>query len=126
MASLESTEGEVIQMTAAINVGANISQARELAGLSQRALSRATGISQASLSRMESGALAPKMNEILSLAWATGSTVAEISGRSAVRDRVACAARATDNADMAAMRRELTHYLELDAYLEDQAIPQPA
>ncbi|WP_052109683.1 helix-turn-helix domain-containing protein [Knoellia sinensis] len=113
-------------MTAASRVGTNISRARELAGLSQRALSRATGISQSGLSRMESGTLAPKMNEILALAWATGSTVAEITGRSAVRDRVECAARATDDADMAAMRRELTHYLELDAYLEDQAIPQPA
>ena len=123
---MESTRGEVIQMTVANHMGANISQARELAGLSQRALSRATGISQTGLSRMESGALTPKMNEILSLAWATGSTVAEITGRSAVRDRVECAARATDGSDMAAMRRELTHYLELDAYLEDQAIPQPA
>ena len=65
------------------------------------------------------------MNEIIALAQALGSSVAE-PGHSSVRDRIQCIARATDTASMHEMRRELTHYLELDAYLDDQGIPQPA
>jgi predicted transcriptional regulator len=116
----------MIQMTAMPTVGERIAQMRKAADISQRTLQRKTGISQASLSRIESGERAPKMNEVASLAWALGSSVAELTGHSAVRDRVDCVARASDNASMDDMRRELTHYLELDAYLEDQGIAQPA
>jgi hypothetical protein len=64
------------------------------------------------------------MNEVLALAWALGCTVSELTGLSVVRDRLECVARATDDASMKTMRRELSHYLELDAYLEDQGIAQ--
>ncbi|GIH68981.1 hypothetical protein Mth01_12340 [Sphaerimonospora thailandensis] len=57
------------------------------------------------------------------IAWATGHTVAELSGGSAVAERVQSAARATHGADMQQMREVLLHYLELDAYLDDQGIP---
>ena len=66
------------------------------------------------------------MNEIIGSPGPSGPAVAELTGHSAVRDRIECIARATDNASMVEMRRELTHYLELDAYLDDQGIPQHA
>ncbi|MFC7490675.1 MULTISPECIES: helix-turn-helix domain-containing protein [unclassified Knoellia] len=103
-----------------------IRRAREAAGISQRALEEQTGINQATLSRIESGARPAKMNEILSLSWALGCTVAELTGRSNVRERVECAARAGDAGSMEGVINELTFYLELAAYLEDQGIPRPA
>ena len=113
-------------MTASPTIGARIAQARSASGLAQRDLERETGISQTTLCRIENGTREPKMNEVLAIAWATGSTISELTGHSPVRDRVQCAARASDEASMDTIRRELTHYLELDAYLEAQAIPQPA
>ena len=113
-------------MTATMSVGARVARARLAADISQDLLEAKTGISQATLSRIESGKRQAKMNEIVALAQALGSSVAELTGHSSVRDRIECIARATDNASMNEMRRELTHYLELDAYLDDQGIPQPA
>jgi hypothetical protein len=65
------------------------------------------------------------MPELLSIAWATGTPVAELTGLGSVADRVQCAARATNASAMDEMRETLLHFLELDAYLEDQAIPAP-
>lgn len=112
-------------MTAMLTVGQRVRRAREAADIAQRDLLARTGITQTTLSRIESGKREAKMNEIVSLAWVLGSSVAELTGHSDVRDRVECIARATDDANMDDIRRELTHYLELDAYLEDQGIPQP-
>ena len=100
--------------------------AREAARLSQRQLADETGIAQATLSRIEKGTRPVKVNELVALAWALGCTVSELAGESLVRERVECAARASDSGSMVAMQRELTHYLELDAHLEEQGIPQPA
>ena len=122
---IESHQGELIQVSFPTTTAARITETREAAHLSQRNLSRKTGIGQATLSRIEQGTRAAKMNEVLSLAWALGCTVSELTGHSAVRERVECVARASDSASMEAMQRELTHYMELDAYLEDQGIPQP-
>jgi hypothetical protein len=36
---------------------------------------------------------------------------------------VQCAARSTNGSGMAGMRAALLHFLELDDYLDDQAIP---
>lgn len=95
---------------------------RELAGLGQRELAEQTGIPQTTLSRIENGTRQAKANELLSLAWALGTTVAELIGQSPVRDRARFAARAEEGAGMDAMRAELLFYLELDAYLENQGI----
>jgi transcriptional regulator with XRE-family HTH domain len=94
--------------------------------MSQRALAQETGISQPTLSRVITGDRAAKAPEILAIAWATGTTVAELTGTGRVADRAQCAARATNGAGMEEMREALLHFLELDAYLEDQAIPSPA
>jgi transcriptional regulator with XRE-family HTH domain len=105
------------------DVGVRIERARRAAGLSQRALADMTGISQPTLSRVISGQRTAKMPELMAIAWATGVTVAELAGTGTVADRVECAARATNHADMDGMRQELLHFLELDDYLSDQAIP---
>ena len=105
-----------------VNVGALIERARESAGLSQRGLADATGISQSTLSRIISGDRAAKLPEIVAIAWATGSTVAQLTGASTVADRVECAARATNGSGMEDMRQALLHCLELDDYLDEQAI----
>lgn len=106
-----------------MTVGDRIERAREAAGLSQRALAHETGISQPTLSRIISGDRVAKMPEVVAIAWATGTTVAELTGAGGVADRAQCAARATNGAGMDGMRATLLHFLELDAYLEDQAIP---
>ena len=111
---------------AATTVGDRIKRARAAWDRSQRDLTAETGISQTMLSHIESGKRAPKMNEVLSLSWALGYTVAELTGHSPVRERVECAARAGEGAAMTAMAEELTHFLELDAYLDEQDVPQPA
>lgn len=104
-------------------VGALIERARLAAGLSQRALAEASGISQPTLSRIIAGDRAVKMPEVVAIAWATGHTVAQLTGAGTVADRVQCAARATNNSGMERMREALLHFLELDDYLNDQAIP---
>jgi transcriptional regulator with XRE-family HTH domain len=102
--------------------GALIEHARVAAGLSQRALADATGISQPTLSRIISDDRTAKMPEVVAIAWATGYTVAQLTGARTVADRAQCAARATNGSGMDRMREALLHFLELDDYLNDQAI----
>jgi len=109
-----------------MTVGERIERAVDAAGLSQRALAAETGISQPTLSRIISGERAAKVPELATIAWATGTTVAELTGTGSVADRVRCAGRATNGAGMEEMRSALLHFMELDAYLDDQAIPIPA
>ncbi|MCT1803965.1 helix-turn-helix domain-containing protein [Kocuria carniphila] len=101
---------------------AAIESAREAAGLSQRALADRVGLSQATLNRILSGERAVKMTEVIMIADATGCTVAQLAG-SGVAGRVQCAARATNGSNMDSMRQRLLHFMELDAYLDDYAIP---
>lgn len=110
----------------ATNPGTLIERARAAAGLSQRALADVTGISQPTLSRIISGDRVAKMPEVVLIAQATGHTVAQLTGTGTVADRVQCAARATNHSAMEDMRKALLHFLELDAYLDDQAIPAAA
>lgn len=63
------------------------------------------------------------MPEVVAIAWATGHTVAQLTGTSTVADRVECAARATCDSGMDRMREALLNFLELNDYLDDQAIP---
>jgi len=106
-----------------VNVGNLIERARLSAGLSQRALADAAGISQPTLSRIIAGDRVAKLPEIVSIAWATGHTVAQLTGASTVADRVQCAARSTNGCGMEDVRKALLHFLELDDYLDEQAIP---
>lgn len=108
---------------AATDVGTRVEKARSAAGLSQRQLADITGISQPTLSRIISGDRTAKMPELIAIARATGVLVTELTGPATVAERALCAARATGGADMDGMREEILHFLELDAYLADQAIP---
>lgn len=63
------------------------------------------------------------MPEIIAIANATGYTIAQLTGLSTVADRVQCAARATNAADMTEMRQALLRFAELNDYLDDQAVP---
>ena len=103
-------------------MGAAIASACEAAGLCQRALGDRTGISQSTLSRILSGKRSAKMTEIILMAEATGCTVAQLSGNS-VTERIQYAARTTNGSTMERMRQRLLHFIELDAYLDYQAIP---
>lgn len=105
------------------DVGALIERARAAAGLSQRVLADMTGISQPTLSRIISGDRLAKIPEIVAIAWATGHTVAQLTGAETVAGRVQCVARATNDCGMEGMRQALLHFLELDDYLDEQAIP---
>lgn len=107
----------------ATNIATRIDNARTAANLSQRGLAEAAGISQPTLSRIISGDREPKMPEIVTIAWATGHTVAQITGTSTVADRVQCAARATNDSGMEQMHQALLGFLELNDYLDDQGIP---
>ena len=109
-------------MTAA-DIGVLIGRALATANLSQRALAEATGLSQPTLSRIISGERAAKLPEIVAIAWVTGHTVAQLTGAGTVADRAQCAARATNGSSMEGMRRTLLHFLELNDYLDEQAIP---
>ena len=123
MSYTESREEKVIQMGSAI--AERLTAARERVDIGQRELARTTGIPQATLSRIEAGRREVKANELLSLAWALGCTVTELTGSSAVRARMRFAARATEGADMAAMKAALTYCLELDAYLDEYGVTAP-
>lgn len=102
-----------------------ITEALTATGLSQRDLASRTGISQSTLSRILSGQRTAKMTEILQIAEATGFTVGQLAGNPTTSGRVLCAARSTNGAGMEQMRQRLTHFMELDVFLDDQAIPAP-
>ncbi|AYY15549.1 XRE family transcriptional regulator [Actinobacteria bacterium YIM 96077] len=105
------------------DIGVLIERARAAAGLSQRALADVTGISQSTLSRIISGDRAAKMPEIVLIAQATGHTIAQLTGTRTVAGRAQCAARATNGSSMDGMREALLDFLELNDYLDDQAVP---
>jgi transcriptional regulator with XRE-family HTH domain len=102
----------------AVDIGHRIAERRSEAGLSQRDLENLTGISQSTLYRIESGSRAARMDDVISIAWALGCPVEAILDENPVRDRVLVASRAnTSTADAAAVKRKLTQFLEMDAYL---------
>jgi transcriptional regulator with XRE-family HTH domain len=102
----------------AVDVGRRIAERRVEAGLSQRDLENLTGISQSTLHRIESGTRTARMDDVISIAWALGCPVEAILDEYPVRDRVLVASRAnTSTADAAAVKKKLTQFLEMDAYL---------
>lgn len=103
------------------DVSARVYQALTTARLTQRDAAAATGMSQATLSRIASGERAPKLTELVLIAEATGVPLGHLTGNS-VGARAQFAARATNGSSMDQLRDSLVMYLELDAYLTDQAI----
>lgn len=103
-------------------VGAAINDALNALKMSQRELARLTGMPQARLSRIISGAIPPSAPELLVISEQTGVPFARLSGVSQVRERVQYAARSTENSDMSQMRDTVLGYLELNDYLDEYAI----
>ncbi len=101
--------------------GNRIKDALGAAGFTQGDLAQASGISRPTLTRIISGDRAPKMPEVAAIAWATGATVTELMESERLFERVritACASRPP----MMGAHKELLSFLQLDTYLEDQAI----
>ena len=67
----------------------------------------------------------PSFLMVVAIGWATGHTVAQLTGAGTVADRAQCAARPTNDSGTDDMCQALLHFLELDDYLNDQAIPPP-
>lgn len=103
------------------DVSARVREAMTAARLTQRDTAAITGISQATLSRIVSGERAAKLPELILIAEATGVPLRHLTGNS-VQARAQFAARGTNGSSMEQMRNALVMYLELDAYLTDQAI----
>lgn len=106
------------RLAGAQEISGRIDAARAAAG---RGLAKKAGISQPTLSRIIAGDRAAKMPEIVALAWATGHTVAQLTG--SVAKRIQFAERAASGPAMEQMRQTLQRYLELDEYLEDYSTP---
>lgn len=104
-------------------IGQLIDRALTTSGLSQRALSDRTGIPQASISRIINDARQAKTTEIMLIADATGHTYQQLTGGGTSESQVQWAARATGGAGMDDMKRAILHFMDLDDYLADQAIP---
>jgi len=93
-------------------------------GRSQDAIALASGLSQPTYSRVESGDRALRGAEAVRVADALGVRVGALLGAPEVEARAVCAARTSgDVSDMATMRAKLNAYLELAAYLDGQGIP---
>lgn len=103
-------------------VGAALASSRT----SQRALSDQTGIPQATISRIINGTRQAKTTELMLIAQATGHTYAQLTGEGTTEDHVSWAARSTDGSGMADMKKAVMHFMDLDLYLADQAIPPTA
>lgn len=99
-----------------------ISRALEQSGLSQRKVGEASGISQATISRIISGGRTPTVPEILSLSRALGVPFSSLADLEQASDRALFAARASGDSDMTEMREVLKSYLNMNAFLDDQAI----
>ncbi|NMF32500.1 helix-turn-helix transcriptional regulator [Corynebacterium ammoniagenes] len=104
-------------------VASQIAYALVRANMSQRRLADETEISQSTLSRIISGERAVTMPELILIARATGTTVAQLAGTSSVSQRVQYAARSTNASSMESMRHKLLHFVELNDYLDDHGIP---
>ncbi|ALL79363.1 hypothetical protein AD006_29200 (plasmid) [Pseudonocardia sp. EC080610-09] len=98
-----------------------VESALQAAGMSQREVAEISGLSQAMISRIVSGQRVAKVPELIVIALATGTPPEWLLGSSAVAERAESAARSTGSGSDA-MRNRLLHFLELDAYLDDQAV----
>lgn len=105
-----------------VAIGVRVRAARERLGVKQQPFSATVGLSQSSLSRLETGQLPPESftSEVLSrLAGALGRSMNYLLAGSPVRDRVRLAARGDDGEDIASRCERLLDLLEVDADLDE-------
>ncbi|GAA1470944.1 helix-turn-helix transcriptional regulator [Corynebacterium felinum] len=105
------------------NLSYTIHNACRASKISPRELAERTGISQAIVEGILNGTRTIKMPEIILIAEATGCTVAQLTGNS-VANRVHCVSQSPNDSCMQEIKQQLIYFLELDAYLDDQAIPE--
>lgn len=105
-------------------VGSRVALRRMAAGLSQRDLEAKTGISQSTLNRIERDTREAKMDELVAIAWATGTTYGDLVGDMEVSDRLRFAGRVGSEDAFAAMKSQAAFFFELDDYLDQFAVPR--
>jgi len=110
-----------------VGLGERIRRARERVGLNQRQLATLTGISQPTISRVESGGRSTlAVTELHRIAMATGTTVTALTGDTDGEARILTAARiaATGDPDAASTAASAAaELLELDAILDALSLP---
>lgn len=102
-------------------IGSYVEAALEHAAITQRQLAGQTGIAQSTISRIVRGNRQPTVPELIKISESTGYSLTQLTG-TGVSQRLQTAARSVDGASMTQMRERLEFMLELDAFLDDQAI----
>lgn len=102
-------------------IGQRIREVRQSQGCSARELARMLEgtISQAGLSRIESGKKIPDAGQLLALSWALAVPMEDFLDETPLRDRVEWAARSDRGIDMTAAKEELLPYLRLRIRLDE-------
>ncbi|WP_438353916.1 helix-turn-helix domain-containing protein [Microbacterium sp. CJ88] len=100
-------------------IGGRIQRLRDDIGLSQADASARSPISQATWSRIESGAKEPHLGEVAGIAAALGCFVSTVLGQGETLDQLQTAARTTGSpaADADSVVEELGFFLEAKAQL---------
>jgi len=110
-----------------VELGGRIRRARERVGLNQRQLAALTGISQPTISRVESGERSTlAVTELHRIAVATGTTVTALTRETDQADRILAAARIAATGDPGAVSvaaSAAAELLELDAVLDGLSLP---
>lgn len=107
-----------MQKTSITNTTQLIEQAMTHADMSQRKLAQATGIPQATLSRILSGKREMKMPEAISIASALGYTTGYLLG-SELSSRVEYAARYEKHTQTELLKQRLLSLMEIDDFLTE-------
>lgn len=96
-----------------ILVNQNIQKEREALKISGRELAKLSGLSQATISRIESGERKPKQTELRLIADACGISLHRLLGDSSVHEELRCAGR-TDNEEVAnQMFNTMAYYFDV-------------
>ena len=108
-----------------MTIGKRVRIFRTNLGLTQPIAANHAGISQAAWSRIETEQKTPTAGEVLGISWALGVPIDTIRGKSAIRDRIRFAARATstiadaDQDAAEAIKEEVIFLAEFAAELTD-------
>jgi len=98
---------------------------REQLGLTQEQAAERAGMSQASWSRLESGAKKPTVGDVLGMSWALGVPFDTMRGTGEIRSRLLFAARTVDETpidqaeELDFAKEELMYLMEFAAELEE-------
>lgn len=100
-------------------IAERITRLRNDIGLDQRTAAAASGLSQSTWSRIESGTKQPSMAEVVGVAHAVGALVSTVLGRGDFRDRLQVAARTSSNeASFSNALEHIDFLMELDSSLQ--------